>query len=235
MTVAAILARLVQRTRRHPAATIDAAVPFNVALMRITRRGKADDDRGAPVALVLPGAGYTVQGPLLAWPIHHLIGTGWDVWTVDWHTEATGLMAAEHAAFVVDAIPRVLAALPGPPLVVVAKSLGTHALPVFIDRDVCGVWLTPIVTDPTLAAAARATSVDHLLVGGTADPSWSAEAVHGTRARVTVLPDGNHSLETVGPRWRESAARQLEVLDVVGEHLDGRRTSRRRREISAAI
>lgn len=41
----------------------------------------------APLALVFPGVGYTVQGPLLYWPILALSQAGWQVWSVNWHAD----------------------------------------------------------------------------------------------------------------------------------------------------
>lgn len=173
----------------------------------------------APVALVLPGAGYTTQAPLLYWPILSLANAGWQVWSINWHADINESVRADLPRFVEDALARADEAMSSAPGVVIGKSLGTYALPYFVDRDVRAAWLTPILTVPTIADAARAASNQHLLVGGTADPSWDTDAIRGTQARIVSMAAGNHGLEKQDAGWRESAANQLEVLQEVITHI----------------
>ncbi|MRG58760.1 hypothetical protein GE115_02565 [Agromyces sp. CFH 90414] len=174
---------------------------------------------GAPVALVLPGAGYTIQGPLLYWPVLALEQAGWDVWSANWHTEITDSVRRDLAKFIKETLSQADDVLPGPPNVVIGKSLGTHALPYFVDRAVRAAWITPLLTVPAIADAARVASASHLLVGGTADPSWEPDAIRGTRAEIVVVPSGNHSLETDGAGWEASAKSQLDALARVIAHI----------------
>jgi hypothetical protein len=173
----------------------------------------------APVALVLPGAGYTVLGPLLHWPARALSEAGWDVWLVDWHAEVDDAARRDPARFVTAAVEGALAELPAEPTAVVAKSLGTHALPLFTGRAVRGVWLTPLLGDPAIASAATTASKRHLLVGGSADPSWIPGSSGEGGARVLEMTGGDHGLVDASRGWRASAAAQLEILDEVVAHL----------------
>ncbi|OUE20644.1 hypothetical protein BFL34_01462 [Clavibacter michiganensis] len=173
----------------------------------------------APVALVLPGAGYTVLGPLLHWPVRALTEAGWDVWLLDWHADVDEAARRDPAGFVTAAVEGALAELPADPAAVVAKSLGTHALPLFTGRAVRGVWLAPLLGDPAIASAAAGASRRHLLVGGSADPAWITGFSGEGGARVREMPGGDHGLIDASRGWRASAAAQLEILDEVVAHL----------------
>lgn len=174
---------------------------------------------GASVALVLPGAGYTVQAPLLNWPVLALKRAGWDVWTINWHADINESVQRDIPGFVNAALAQAATELPDAPKLVIGKSLGTYALPYFVDRNVRAAWLTPILTVPEIADALRSASEQHLAVGGTSDPSWRPETVENTRARIISVPSANHSLERPDAGWRDSAVNQLDVSDQVIAHL----------------
>jgi predicted alpha/beta-hydrolase family hydrolase len=78
---------------------------------------------------------------------------------------------------------------------VVAKSLGTLALPLAVARALPGVWLTPILTEASIATAVRNLSAPSLLVGGTKDRLWDAEVARQSAADVLELEGANHALE----------------------------------------
>lgn len=171
----------------------------------------------APVALVLPGAGYTVQAPLLYWPVLALTQAGWDVWSVNWHNDVKGPAPRDIAEFVEDAVVQALAELPDAPAAVIGKSLGTYALPYFVECNVRAAWLTPILTDSRIAQAARSASERHLFVGGAADPTWRPEEI--LNAHTETIESGNHSLETTETGWRNSALEQLDMLRRLVDHV----------------
>jgi pimeloyl-ACP methyl ester carboxylesterase len=81
---------------------------------------------------------------------------------------------------------------------VVAKSLGTLLLPAAVRLELPGVWLTPLLTDPQVAEAARTAQVPCLLIGGTADPCWRGDVARGGDAEVLELDGAGHLLETGG-------------------------------------
>ncbi len=184
------------------------------------QRASSTYSDGAPVALVLPGAGYTVQGPLLYWPVLALVDAGWDVWSIDWHTEIDEAVRKNIQGFVESALAHAEATMPAPPELVIAKSLGTFALPHFAKQQVRAAWLTPILTDPTVAKALAGVSAgQHLAVGGTADPSWRPDLVGDTYAQLVTVETANHNLEVASKGWRESANVQLNIIDKVVTHL----------------
>lgn len=174
----------------------------------------------APVLLVLPGAGYTVLGPLLCWPVAAMKDAGWDVWSVDWHTEARGLAPDDFRSFVDRHVSRAVDELPRPPAAVLGKSLGSYALPRLVSSEIRGVWLTPILTDEDVASAARLADARHLLIGGTSDRSWRPDVLDaGTSARTITMPSGDHSLVRSDSTWSHSVLDQIAIIRDVVDHL----------------
>ncbi|WP_133160261.1 hypothetical protein [Cryobacterium zongtaii] len=185
-----------------------------------TRRESSNSNSDTRVALILPGAGYTSQAPLLYWPILALVEAGWDVWSVDWHADVDDAARQNMQGFVESALATAEGALPAPPKLVVAKSLGAYALPHFAQQDVRAVWLTPILTDPVVAdALARVNPGRHLAIGGTADPSWRPDLIGTTSARLVEVEAANHSLVLKSKPWRDSAESQLAIIDQIVTHL----------------
>ncbi|MEV0894412.1 hypothetical protein [Promicromonospora sp. NPDC050262] len=156
----------------------------------------------ARVATILPGSGYTAQCPLLWYAAKALRAAGWTVRTFAWDelspdwTEARRTYGeALRSASVPD----------GGRHLVVAKSLGSFALPVAVDLGLPGAWLTPVLTGnasgPVRAALAAGTA-PALLVGGTADPLWDGGVATAPDTEVLEVDGADHSLE-VGD-WRRS-------------------------------
>ena len=172
---------------------------------------------GSPVALLLPGAGYTVAAPLLAWAAALLGARGWHVEAVTWSFDARS-GEGDHVPLieeeVVAAREAARAAGASGPCAVVAKSLGTLALSWALREGLPGAWLTPLSTDPAVRAALRGAAAEHLVVAGDADPLWQPDGLE-TRAEVVTVPGADHGL-TLGDDWRGSLAAQAGVF----EHLD---------------
>ncbi len=178
------------------------------------------ETNGSRVALVLPGAGYTAQAPVLYWTSHALAAAGWDVWGIDWHADIDEAVRRDMTGFVESALAQAEDVLPDRVELVIAKSFGTFGLPYFVDRDVRAAWLTPILTDQIVAEAmARVSSEAHLGIGGSADPSWRPDLVGSTRARLITVPDADHGLEVASEDWRVTAKGQLDIIDQVVAHL----------------
>jgi hypothetical protein len=163
-----------------------------------------------PLVLVLTGAGYGQQAPLLWWTAAIARQCGCETvapaWTVDdaARTDPVGFVE-QH----------VEAALGGRrPDLVVAKSFGCFALPWAITHAIPGVWLTPVLTDDAVRDALAAASRAHVAVGGSDDPVWRPERVPQTRARLQTVDGADHALEVPGD-WRRSQRLQADALDVV--------------------
>ena len=172
-----------------------------------TRIHEGDPER---VATILPGRGYTPDAPLLHYAIGVLRRRGWTVREVWWQggTEITGDVAVTQATEALDAVD-------APTQMIVAKSLGTLAMPHAVDHGIHGVWLTPLLVDPEIElAATRLTGLD-LLVGGTADSLWDAEVAASSPARVLQIEGANHGLEV-----DDSVLDSIDVLRSVTYHVE---------------
>ena len=152
--------------------------------------------RGDPgrVLVLLPGAWYSTDGPLLWFARAAARRRGWtalEVWDElrdgrDW--ESWGAERAGAAlAFAGDAA-RVF---------FVAKSLSSTAAAVAADRGIPSVWLTPLLDEAVVVEGLGRATAPSLLIGGTADPHWNREAAPAG-AEVLELEDADHSLEVPG-------------------------------------
>ena len=169
-----------------------------------------------PLVLVLPGAGYGQQAPLLWWARTIVEEHGGEVvapaGTVD---EAA---RADPVGFVERAVEQALAGRRAD--LVVAKSLGCAALPWAVREGVPGVWLTPVLLWEPVAEALAAAGSEHVAVGGSADPAWRTERVPGTAARLQTVDGADHALQVAGD-WRTSVRLQSDVLAVVDRAVSG--------------
>ncbi|MFC8799022.1 hypothetical protein ACFT2C_14905 [Promicromonospora sp. NPDC057138] len=164
----------------------------------------------ARVATILPGSGYTAMGPLLWYARAALSDQGWTVRTVEWTDTPTWDQARGAYEEILDG-----ADAPDEDAlhIVVAKSLGTLAMPLAVRLGLPGVWLTPVLTGedaPEVRETAADLDEDHLLIGGTADDLWDGDLADGSQADVVEVEDADHSLEVPNDR-----AENLAILDEV--------------------
>ena len=169
-------------------------------------------------ALLLPGAGYTTQGPLL-WYAEQVLGAhGWTTEALAWNGNPE---SREEVRMAYDMVLRQRTAVEsGATYIVVGKSLGTLALPTAVDLDVPGVWLTPLLSEeqaePELRASVRdlsALGIPALFIGGTADPAWDGDLAR-SGGTVLEVPDATHRLEIPGD-WRASLAILTDVASAI--------------------
>ena len=161
------------------------------------------------MATILPGRAYTALGPLLHFSILLLRDRGWTVREVEWeHGDRTSPEAAMAQAT------HEIAAVSAGLHLVVAKSLGTLALPEAVDRDLPGVWLTPVLTRTEVAAAVRRLTAPSLLVGGTADELWDPSVTPGPGVEVLEIEGADHALE-LGTDVVRSLDALRQVVDAV--------------------
>ena len=169
-------------------------------------------------AIVLPGRMFGAGTPLLHWTSMALTQHGWSVLTASWDEGALETGSADHVvAVAASALER---ASSSRPVLIVAKSLGTLALPWAAAEGLPGVWLIPLLGDASVQAAVRDVQRPTLLVGGTADPSWVRQETFGAGVRVVELAEADHGLQRRDD-WRGSVLNQVPVFDAIVEFADG--------------
>jgi len=193
------------------------------------------DDHDAPVAVVLPGAGYTPAHPLLHFCGAVLRSAGLTVYELWWGDTLTGWNDVSepdlHAWLGADTLAAVdAAARYGRPAAVVTKSLGTLGLSAAAERrpelaEVPAIWLTPLLRRPVVVRALAAWRAPALAAIAERDPvPDGVEPRHlGDRVRSVLTTGTDHALET------DDAVASVEVLRTVlvevhtfVRHLDAR-------------
>jgi predicted alpha/beta-hydrolase family hydrolase len=169
--------------------------------------GTSFDPPGEPVgtAVLVPGAGYPPQAPLLFFAGQALLQYGWRV-VHHWWDPPENASAQELNAWVRH---QVEGALPteGRALVV-GKSLGTRAAPLAAERGLPAIWLTPLFGQRMVEAYA-ANPAPQLLVGGAADTLWKSEVARGLEGptrTVVEVPDADHVMLVPGDSVRGVSA-----------------------------
>jgi predicted alpha/beta-hydrolase family hydrolase len=168
-------------------------------------------------AVVLPGVRYFSQAPLLWFAREAAQARGWSVLELSERAPAD----EEPFAWMRDRAERALdSASEEGAVVVIGKSLGSAAAPLVAERGLAAVWLTPLLIRPEVVAALRATTATALLVGSTADRTWSdGEQPGGDSIEVLELDGLDHSLQVEGdPLASLDVLRQ--VTERIGAFLD---------------
>lgn len=168
-------------------------------------------------AILLPGRQLGVATPVLHWSATLLTQSGWSVVGVTWDEAGLDREAVSHVRRCAEAA--MGEALDDRPVLLVAKSVGTLALPWAVDNGLPGVWLTPLLQEAAVASAAAHAQQPTLLVGGTADPHWRPPKAVGPGVTLVELPGADHGLQQPGD-WRRSVLEQLTVFERVNEFAD---------------
>jgi hypothetical protein len=140
-------------------------------------------------ATVLPGARYGHQLPLLLFAGQLLGQRAFEINRVEWSAPDGGRQPALE-----DAAAAFASAASSRRHVVVAKSLGTLAFPLAVERSLPGIWLTPLCQEPEIASSIRSATAPTLLIGGTGDPSWDSGIARSGSAEVLELDGADHAL-----------------------------------------
>ena len=160
-------------------------------------------------ALILPGQGYSCQGPVLAYPAYELATRGVDVLCVEYGQhpgfatfprDEQGQCAVEDARAGLEVLLRQQAY---EQLTIVGKSLGTLVMGRLLTTmtfalDVRTIWLTPIITLLGLREQMRQAARQSLLVIGDADFAYDADALARVReflrGEILVIAGADHGL-----------------------------------------
>lgn len=175
---------------------------------------------GNKVAVLVPGAGYRVESPLLYWPAEQLRDRGWQVQAVRWTDDDEP--GDDPHGFAARAVQQAFAeSPPADHRLIVAKSFGTFSIPWAEEDQVPAIWLTPILTDEVIRRTLTETKKPDLLIGGSKDKSWATDELSGTAATFVDILNANHSLE-VPNDWRASLAAHVQVLTAIERFLTNR-------------
>jgi hypothetical protein len=160
-------------------------------------------------AVLLPGVRYFSQAPLLWFAREAAQARGWSVVEVDERAPDD----QEPFEWMRGQAQRALEAAAGAELtVVIGKSLGSAAAPMVSGP---AVWLTPLLIRPEVVEALGSAGAPALLVGSTADPTWSDGTVPDNPALEVLELDGlDHSLQVSG-----DPAASLDVLRTVTDRV----------------
>jgi hypothetical protein len=163
-------------------------------------------------AVVLPGVRYFSQAPLLWFAREAAQADGWSVLELSERAPPD----EEPFAWMRDRAERALdSASEADIVVVIGKSLGSAAAPLVAERRLAAVWLTPLLVRPDVLAALRAARAPALLVGSSADPTWSdGEQPGSASVEVLELEGLDHSLQVEG-----DPLASLDVLRTVIERI----------------
>lgn len=171
------------------------------------------------VAIIAPGRAYSPSAPLLEFTRRALLQHGFTVQQLWWDTTTRSPddppepwvrrhVAAAHAREDAD---RVL---------LVGKSLGTHAASYAAERGLDAIWLTPLLVVPAQAEAIAANPGRQLLVGGLQDELWDvavARELADDGCAVLEVADADHAMGT--PDAVRTAEIHLEVARAVDSWL----------------
>jgi predicted alpha/beta-hydrolase family hydrolase len=147
-------------------------------------------------AVVLPGVRYFSQAPLLWFAREAAQEGGWSVLELSERAPTD----EEPFEWMRDRAERALdSASDADSVVVIGKSLASAAAPLVAERGLAAVWLTPLLIRPEVVAALRAATAPALLVGSSADSTWSdGEQPGGDSIEVLELEGLDHSLQVEG-------------------------------------
>jgi hypothetical protein len=149
------------------------------------------------LGLVLPGRAYSPAAPLLDLSRRALLQHGFTVREVWWDTTRRG--EEDAVTWVRRHAEEALAEEQADHVVVVAKSLGTHAAPYAAERGLDAVWLTPLLVEPVIAEGIAANAGRQLLVGGSADHLWDsavARELADNGCELLEVQGADHSMAT---------------------------------------
>jgi hypothetical protein len=145
--------------------------------------------------VVLPGARYSPDAPLLFFATEAALGRGWDVRQVWWDVPRFG-SEAEELAWVGDQLDAALDDHDGRVLVV-GKSLGTLAAGRAAERRLDAAWLTPLLTEADAARPMLAYPARQYVMIGAEDPFLDRAVLEALPGEHLVVP-GDHVLRVAG-------------------------------------
>lgn len=158
------------------------------------------------LAIILPGAGYTSQGPLLHFSSGHYFNQGFDVLQINYRFSDAELDPFDAAGFsnnVLHTLEEPLKESNYDQYVIVAKSIGTIALanllkhPTF--QNATSIWLTPLLHRDDVYQAMLQVKSNSFCIIGDKDFCYREDRFANLQSNKTLktllIPNGDHSLE----------------------------------------
>ncbi len=199
----------------------DIEIPFNI-ISKAEGTGK--------LAIVLPGAGYTVQAPFLHYSVGIFINRSYDVLEINYNYEDEkyeGFGMEELAEAVkTDArcvIDAVLSSQSYDTFCLIGKSLGTIAMASELKRKAFektkAVWLTPLLQRDEVFESMQNDRVKGLCIIGSDDQCYIEERykilTRNQSLNLKLIPGVNHSLE-----YDENPVKSIDVLKNVMQDIN---------------
>lgn len=170
--------------------------------------------------VVLPGRNFGPYVPQLFFAMVAAMRRGARIVAVEWDTTPP-TDPAEVVPWVGQRVESVLNALDPASTLLIAKSLGTFASAAPSTRAFPAVWVTPVLTAPSVSAALAEPRAPFLLAGGTADEFWDPLSARRLTDHVVEFEGADHGLFVPGPLGR-SAHNIAELADAVEAFIDVR-------------
>ena len=149
-------------------------------------------------AVVIPGGWFGPAAGMLMYAGAVAERRGATVHRHTWSRQPPGPFEAVVEDWVCGDVTPLLDVVGGRPLVI-AKSLGTNAARLAAERSLPAVWLTPLLTVPSVSAALARATAPLLLVGGTGDDFWDAAVARRLTPYVLEVEDADHGMSVPGP------------------------------------
>jgi pimeloyl-ACP methyl ester carboxylesterase len=145
--------------------------------------------------VLLPGQFYPTRAPVLWFAREAAMAGGWSTLEV---LGEPGLYE-DPLAWERDAAERAIEATSGARMLMIGKSLASLLAGMVSDHNLPAVWLTPLLTEPSVLDALARTRRPTLVAGGSADAVWRADAIPANTAiEVLELPGADHALQVPG-------------------------------------
>jgi predicted alpha/beta-hydrolase family hydrolase len=158
-------------------------------------------------AVLLPGMVYPTRAPVLWFAREAAMALGYSA------LEVLGepVEHADRLGWERECAQRAIAEAGSARTVVIGKSLASLLAAEISDRSLSAAWLTPPLTEPAMVGALSGVRNPTLLLGGSADPMWDANAIPDNPAlQVVELPGVDHALQVAGdPVASLDALRQM--------------------------
>ncbi|MBS4172731.1 alpha/beta hydrolase [Bacillus sp. FJAT-49736] len=146
------------------------------------------------LAIILPGVGYTAQAPLLHYSSGIYRNKGYDVLQVNYHYSPETISFISDEEFTADVqsvLDKIWLKNSYNNYTVIAKSMGTIALPYLLDQPTFTsanvIWLTPLLKRSNIVHTLLTKSNRGLCIIGNQDPHYLPETFEKVKSNTNVI------------------------------------------------